>query len=336
MKRWLPALLFFMPRWLASLSTAVLLLLAAGVLAWLALQPTVVAGRLVATAPVGNGDQILLEITDPWNSLLHLKNHPKHRLVAADDVLVMQTNPQKVLWVLAMGEETRQAGAFTILQADQLIMLPMPGKPWMAQGAAAELAVLPLIEVCAGALLIVAGPLLTRLLSALVLGALVGIATWHGLHYARFSGEIFLVEPLVNLAAWIAVAVGLIIGLRARRDRLNIAVERLILMVWLILAAPAIAQWLAIPTMGVLIGSALLPLLSPVFGYALLGGYFLSLGMHATTTAGWAILALSLLIALVLRSAFTPAADPVTRRIAQHLSPESGRIPLQALFARGR
>ncbi len=336
MRRWIPALLIFMPRWLASLSTAVLLLLAVSVLAWMALQPTVVAGRLVATAPVGHGDQVLLEVTDPWSGLLHLRSQPEHRLVMADEVLVNQTDPEKVLWVLALGEETRQVNDFTMLEADQLVMLPMPGKAWMLQGAAAELAVFPLVALSVGALLIVAGPLLTRLLSALTLGTLMGIATWHGLYYARFTGEIFLVEPLVNLSAWIAAAVGLVIGLRARRDRLNIVIERLILVVLVILAAPAIAQGLDVPTESMVIGGALFTLLSPVFGYALLGSHALALGLHAGTGAAWFILGLSLLIALVLRSAFTPTSDPVTRRITQYLRPESGRIPLHALFVRGQ
>ena len=319
MKRWIPALLLFMPRWLASLGTALLLLLALSVLSWMAWQPTVVAGRLVATAPVGNGDRMLLEIADPWNALVHRQRSSSHRLVEADGVLVAQSDPQEVLWVLALGEETRRAGGFRVLQADQLTMLPIPWKPEKLQGAIAELAVIPLIAVSTGALLVIAGPLFSGLLSALTLGTLMGIACWHGLHYARFTGEIILIEPIVNLAAWIAVAVGLVIGLRARRDRLNIAIERLIL-VWLVfLAAPELAQGLGIPNDRLLIGGALLALLNPVIGYALLGGHALALGMQADIAASWAILGLSFLVALVMGSAFTPAGDPLARRVTRQL-----------------
>lgn len=331
MKRLIPALLLLMPRWLASVATALLLTVSIGILIVVQQQDLFVAGRLIDTAAIGNGEQIMLEISNPWEALLNLGAESEHRLVAADQFQVEETDPKKILWVLAMGEEIQNAGGFSILYADQLVMVPMPWQPKGFAKTLSEVKIYPLIAIIIGALLVIAGPLLTRLLSAVVLGGLLGIATWHGLHYAVFKGHIVLIDSLIQLSAWIAVVVGLIIGLRARRDRINMAVERIILILMVILAAPVIGPALQIPSHALMIIAGLLTLLSPIVGYALLGSYALSLGMKASLLASWTILGVSLLITLILRAAFTTDKDPIIRRIASHIDPNSGRLSLSAL-----
>lgn len=314
MFKWIPTIVLFMPRWLASFSTALLLLASIGFFIWLHQQPNYLVGTLESIASVPHGEQMILEISDPLSELIHGTSSTAGHLVMAEPHMVMGLKPDSVLWLMAMGEESSSQNGFDFLQATEVFAIT---KPWVKEGfltVIMEGSGYPLVAIILGGILIFAGPLMTRFLSSLVLGAMMCITSWHAIQVARHIDAIVLADGLVTGIALLALAVGVIIGIRARRDSINVAVERVALLLLVVICMPHIADWLALPKETTLI-AILLCLVVPSVGYALLGGYGLAVGMQASIVASWIILLVALSVVMVLRAAFPSEQELVLQRM---------------------
>ena len=278
MFRWMPAVVLLMPRWMASVSTVVLLVSCVVFMIWMTLQPYYVAGTVNSIASVHGKDQIIVEVIEPHLNLFDNSETVDGRLIIADQYPWTELDSEKVMWVLALGASVTQLGGYEILQADKLIMLPTWIDINTALGHTQEAVLIPVVAIIIGAVFLIAGPLLSRFLSSVMLSVMLGVVTWHGLYIARFIGAISLIDELITALCVVAMITGLIIGLRARRDMSNVVIERLALLLLVIISVPMVADRFELFPQTFLIGMTLLTLISPLFGYALLGGYWMALG----------------------------------------------------------
>jgi hypothetical protein len=300
MIRWLPAVLFLVPRWLASIGTAFLLLATLLFFGWLLMQKNFVTGRVAAVAP--SGSATTLEIRNPVAPYLLGGASPERRLVRLPDAASAELPPRNALWVLALGHSLDSGAKPATLVSEKILFIERSPHLQQLVASVLDASTGPLLALALAGLILIGGPLFARIPSALFLGLLLGFASWHGLHIARFIGAISLPDPVVSTAAlWMAL-VGLLIGARARADLVSNLVERVVMLVLLALVLPVIAEHFGLPVQGTTATVVLLTIVFPLLSYTVLGGFCLTLGLQASSMASPFIMLGALLVVVTLHA----------------------------------
>lgn len=328
--KWLPALLLFMPRQMASISTAILLLISLLFLIWLPAQSHYIAGQVKSISAITGTNSVIAQISNPLSFAFN-GNENSDRLIKVELTPEQKLSEKDSYWIFALGEKHQQIADYQLLLVDEIIIINNIAGTNNFASIIKQTSIYPAIAIALGALFLIAGPLLGRIPSAIISGLLLGATTWHGLYIARFINAITLIEPLITTASATMVLVGLIIGLRSQRDTLNKITEHLIMILLLLFMLPDIMAYFSISSPITSIVLLILSILSPIIAYAILGGYFLSIGFAATPLTAMVIMVLAFFIVLIMHNAYGNNIQP-RLNTRYKVQPTTGQTELSSLL----
>lgn len=279
------------PRYTATMTAALLVLVAIALHVFLRVTETGVVGEIRQVVSLGNGHSFL-RVALPFD--------PRTTPVVATDDLIKTQHVGEGDWILAYGNTT-VVGGRSLLLAKTVVSFPVTALP-LAHIAdwPNRLRDLPFIAILAGCAMLVFGRQLIRITLALLFAAIGGLLAWSGANAAAAGGWITVSShSIYPIAATVAIA-GLALGWRSGAEARPVW-ERVGALALCYVLLPQIASRFGWPEAMFWVPLIIIAAL-PFAGYGLIGALLLVVGLDARGEAVMPILIASVVVVFAVRA----------------------------------